>query len=499
MSVCMACRDAEPVGHVGRVLLLAGPRWQPRRGDLGVVPAEVVASSGGAAAGRAGRKPAGMSKSDHTWARIERLGATSLVARPEWEWATPPSDEAALLVRRLRASADRKVREAVDPERLGTAASYLEMFAAATAGRPLFVDVRIGQPALAHNAQTFELLREFIVQRGSIRVGQLGKRLHADTAGEYVGALRSALSAYAHTAVTAGDDGGRSKRVQKFDKKANPSDRDRAKRRLGFRSRYFPRVVASSFDRSSAEGDFRWSTWLATWACLMRPGEPGHGRGNKPFDPRRGICLKHVVFWSPLVNPNADGRWAMCMLIRPIKDTTGEQERRPTVISALQPGGEPSDDPCCTYSHVLRLWRRRVGEMCRQRPQCVGPAFCEQCTAAPLFAWPSTHRPWSSADGNAVVKDMAVAIGLDPGDFGGHSGRIAGGSDIRDAMGLVRGKAVVHQRGRWNADMEEIYVRETAADQMEASRLMVDARRPEMEALLPGYVQPTRQWAPGRR
>ena len=214
----------------------------------------------------------------------------------------------------------------------------------------------------------------------------------------------------------------------------------------------------------------------------MRPGEPGHGRGKRPFDPRLGICLAHLIFWSPSVNPNADGRWAMCMLIRPIKDNTGEQERRPTVISSLHQGGEPNDDPCCTYSHVLRLWRRRVSEVCRQRAPCTGPAFCAQCSASPLFAWPGSGRPWSSADGLAVVKDMAAAIGLDPADFGGHSGRIAGGSDIRDALGLERGRAVVHQRGRWNDTMEDIYVRETAAEQMEASRLMVEARRPEVEA-----------------
>ena len=58
---------------------------------------------------------------------------------------------------------------------------------------------------------------------------------------------------------------------------------------------------------------------------------------------------------------------------------------------------------------------------------------------------------------------------------------------------------MVHQRGRWDSTFEDIYMRETAAEQMEASRLMMEARRPQVEALLPGYVQPTRQWAPQRR
>ena len=92
---------------------------------------------------------------------------------------------------------------------------------------------------------------------------------------------------------------------------------------------------------------------------------------------------------------------------------------------------------------------------------------------------------------------MAVAIGLDPAEFGGQSGRIAGATDIKDAMGAERGAAIVHQRGRWRGDMEAIYARETAAEQMEASVAMGDADRPELEALIPEWVQPTRDW--GRR
>ncbi len=65
-------------------------------------------------------------------------------------------------------------------------------------------------------------------------------------------------------------------------------------------------------------------------------------------------------------------------------------------------------------------------------------------------------------------------------------------------MGAVRGAAVVHKRGRWRGDMEEIYARETAAEQMEASVAMASSTRPELEALLHGWVQPTRRWGRGR-
>ena len=87
----------------------------------------------------------------------------------------------------------------------------------------------------------------------------------------------------------------------------------------------------------------------------MRPGEPGYGKGNHPFDPRRGICLSHVVFWSPSLNVNRDGRWAVVLLILPIKDLHGDHEWLPTMLSARRDGAEPSDDIRCAYSLILRL------------------------------------------------------------------------------------------------------------------------------------------------
>ena len=467
-----------------------------RTDDLGLLPEEVAQRTAGSDVGRTARRGSGTSKMDHTWARVRRIGLDAIADTPEAEWIGTPHEAAMRRVRELRAEVERKVREAVDPERLGTALTFLERFGEETRGRPLFIDPMMGAAAVSHNRQTFELLRESIVQRGSIRPGQIGKRLRPDTVSDYIGTLASALGAVTHTDLRSVDVGGRRRRVQKIERTEAPrAHRDRAKRRLGFRARLFEQVVASSFDRRSAEGDFRWTVWLATWSCLMRPGEPGFGKGDKPFNPDRGICISHVLFWSPEVNVNSHGLWAVLLSIVPSKDARGTAERRPTIISAQLAGGEPSDHPMCVYSHVLRLWRRRIGTVCTARPQCNGPPYCAVCSSAPLFAWPSRGTPWSTADGHAVVRDMARSIGLDPDDFGGHSGRIAGGSDIRDALGPERGAAVVHQRGRWEADMETIYVRETSAEQMEASRLMGTAVRPEIEAILPGWVQPTRNWA----
>ena len=89
---------------------------------------------------------------------------------------------------------------------------------------------------------------------------------------------------------------------------------------------------------------------------------------------------------------------------------------------------------------------------------------------------------------------MALAIGEDPTDFEGYSLRIAAASDICDKYGEERGSHIVTRRGRWNTDISHIYRRNTATDQLEASASMVDARGLDMEALLPGWSQPTRNW-----
>ena len=459
----------------------------------------VAAATAGRSTGVSSRMPAGGDKVEHTWARLERLCLSCLSVRPPEQWAKPPTAAEKRLAAELRAEAYRKVKRSTDATHLATCLSYVERFLAVFPSRPLFM-ARTGplgaEAALAFNAETFELLRSFIERHGSLKPGMVGQKHLPSTVSDYLSALRAAASAVTGGRIVTPDLDARRGKIQKTSvKEAGPRATEGVrKKRLGFRARYFSRVVESSFDRRSPRGDFRWTTFLASWACLMRPGEPGKG-GSKTFDWRRGLKRSDVLFWDPAISPN--GRWAACLMIVPSK---GGTERRPNVI-ATQGGadGEPCDDPTCVYSHVLRLWRRRGAEVCATpAAPCTAEPFCAACATEPLFAWPGTGVAWSSKDGYSVVSDMCSAIGLDPADHGGYSARIAGASDIKDALGPERGKVVVHQRGRWNGDFEDIYARETASEQLEASALMGSARGIEMEALLPGWVQPTRRWAPAR-
>ena len=408
-----------------------------RTDDLGLLPEEVAQRTAGSDVGRTARRGSGTSKMDHTWARVRRIGLDAIADTPEAEWIGTPHEAAMRRVRELRAEVERKVREAVDPERLGTALTFLERFGEETRGRPLFIDPMMGAAAVSHNRQTFELLRESIVQRGSIRPGQIGKRLRPDTVSDYIGTLASALGAVTHTDLRSVDVGGRRRRVQKIERTEAPrAHRDRAKRRLGFRARLFEQVVASSFDRRSAEGDFRWTVWLATWSCLMRPGEPGFGKGDKPFNPDRGICISHVLFWSPEVNINS--RMACGQSCCP--------SCRPRTRAARRRGGRPSSVPSwqaasrliirCASTHTscasgggasARFARRVRNAMVHRTARCARRPLCSRGRAAAHRGRLQMAMQWCGTwlDRSALTPTTSAATaGVSRGDLTSatHSG-----------------------------------------------------------------------------
>jgi hypothetical protein len=91
-----------------------------------------------------------------------------------------------------------------------------------------------------------------------------------------------------------------------------------------------------------------------------------------------------------------------------------------------------------------------------------------------------------------MVKEAAVALGLNPDLYDAVSLRIAGATDLRDALGYEAGADIIQKRGRWWTDIHHIYERTTAAEMLEASVAMGNASRPELEAVLDGYAQPAR-------
>lgn len=468
-------------------------------GALGVIPAALLSRTGGTFGGCSSRMSAGGDKAAHTWGRLDRLGLRPLTVLPDFEWAYQPGAGEVLLAKRLRESVEARVRASTKPEKLGTTLSYVERFTEQLPSRPLFM-ARGGlndAAAATFNAETMSMLAEFIRLTGSIRPGHIGERLAADTIGDYCGTFMAAVNTTTHGRLTLpAFDTRRYKQQKHMLREDGPkaSGNERA-RRLGFRGHMLLQVVQSNFDRLSVVGTFRWTVALTTYCCVMRPGEPGMGKAKVPFDPKRGLTVANVVLWEPHQTQN--GRHAIVAMIVPSKDQTGRASRRPCPIAARHEGREPASDPMCVYSLLLTLWRARKAAVCRRPGGCTAPDCCADCLAAPLFVWPGSGRCWTSQDGLEVVRDMAVAIGVDPADYTGYSLRIAAASDICDQYGEEKGSHIVTRRGRWGTDISFIYRRNTAADQLEASVIMSDAKGLEMEALLPGWSQPTTNW--GRR
>ena len=452
-----------------------------------------LATSGGFVRHDNRRLLPGGDKVAHTWARVDALGIAHLSSRPSTGWAVAPSPGELRLMESLLGASERRVREVNDPSKLGTALTYLERFGRAFPSRPLWRRRGGGddKDAAAHNDLTVELLREFIRKTGSVRPGQVGATLPAATISEYTGAITSAMAAELSAPLTGGDAGARLRRQQKSMRiEDGPRATSRVIRRLGFRGSHFKRVLASSFDRLSPRGEFRWMLSLVMYYCMMRAGEPGRGRGTRPFNAQRGARLCDVEWWGAEVTP--DGLPAVCfMLVSSKPGNAGQYERRPCEVSA-RAGGDPA---LCGYTVFARYWRQRVQAVCDRGGRCSQRAgFCGSCSVAPLFAEPGAGFVPTTAYCMEVARDMCVAIGEPPEEYTGYSWRIGMAGDLVAKLGHADAARVTKRRGRWASDVFAIYQRTDVGEQLRASATVIDAEGQALESLLPQWVQPARRW-----
>ena len=95
---------------------------------------------------------------------------------------------------------------------------------------------------------------------------------------------------------------------------------------------------------------------------------------------------------------------------------------------------------------------------------------------------------WSTSDTQRLACRMAVALGLDPKQFGGKSFRVAGATDIRDRLG-ASAINTIKQRGRWWSDIAFIYQRALVHEHLQLSADMAEAVSQDLEALCGGWAQ----------
>ena len=466
-------------------------------GSVLLSDAEVAAAGGYCQQPTVRMTPRG-DKAKHTWGRVDALGLEHLAKRPDTCWAVAPSMHERRMLDTLLGKAKERVRTANDPAKLGTALTYVEKFARSLPSRPLWRR-RSGGPedwsVVAHNDQTFVLLTEFIRLHGSTRPGQIGRTLPADTVSEYVGVVRAAMTAELGGALTDGDAKATHGRQQKSmaieDGPRKAVEVSRA-RRLGFRGQHFRRVAASTFDRTSTRGAFRWMLSLMMYACIMRAGEPGRGKGSKPFNVQRGVKLSDIVWLCTL--QTGTGLRAVVFMLVTSKVTMGRYERYPTEVSEREGG---RSDPQCPYSRFREYWEVRARAVCTRTVICSSESplgFCEACSTAPLYVDERGIVPTTSSC-MLIIRDMCEAIGEPPGEYTGYSLRIGAASDLVEMLGEERAAVVTKRMGRWKSDIFHIYERNGAGELLRASASMADAEGRSLESLLPRWSQPARRWA----
>ena len=84
----------------------------------------------------------------------------------------------------------------------------------------------------------------------------------------------------------------------------------------------------------------------------------------------------------------------------------------------------------------------------------------------------------------SLCKKIASKLGYDPDEFGAHSPRIGGATDLGDTSPLL-----LQAKGRWASDIGRIYARMTRRAHLAASALMHKAKGCDLEELLPEFTQ----------
>ena len=141
----------------------------------------------------------------------------------------------------------------------------------------------------------------------------------------------------------------------------------------------------------------------------------------------------------------------------------------------------------CSYDLLLAAWRDDVAAL--------GEAAALD---APIFRHSvrgGASQAYSTTDMRGIVRAVATAAGANPDDFGAHSSRIGGATDLRElydpsSSGLDEAKRVLKVRGRWKSDIAYIYARSSLDTCLEASARLADVCGRDVEAAFAGWAEP---------
>ena len=333
---------------------------------------------------------------------------------------------------------------------LGTAIRAFANFAQFIPSREIFKIPAVAGDleVLAHNEWTLCLWAVYEAGRTSDKTGQ---RLKAATIEQRISLLKGLLShRYGFQLAGAAP---RLRALVKSMKGEDPSAGARRKRR-GLRFRHLrkawerlPWVRRKSFLQLN-----KWAALTVARHTLARGGELTH------------VQRKDVTFHQAPTGK----RYAILML-RPLKKKGGQaQPKVPQIIAECEKAGG-----ACAYTALRSLCDADIW----------GPHPGEQ----PLFRSQRT-KALSTGAYRAVVRELVKALGYPVKEFGAHSTRIGGATDL---AGTGRASQLLLQaKGRWASDIGKIYTRMTRKTQLAVSDLMYACHGKDLEEILPDFAQP---------
>ena len=231
----------------------------------------------------------------------------------------------------------------------------------------------------------------------------------------------------------------------------DPLDGKRRKRR-GLRRRHFRKLYEAHDDirSTSAAATSQWAAATTAWHIFARGGE------------LENVKRKDLTFHST----NKGQRYAQ-LLIRPLKKSGGRAHTKiPQLIAEL-----PNEqwEPYAALTRLVALQARDNR----------GPN-------APLFE-AAPGKPLTTGRFRGLLKSYAKLLGFRASEFGAHSARIGGATDLA-ATGSTS-ELLLQAKGRWASDIGRIYARMTRRAHLAASHLMHKAKGRDLEEILPGFIQ----------
>ena len=388
------------------------------------------------------------------------------------------------LVRDLRLGMLQRARETYDLGRLSTSLDWFEEFENDTRRHPIFRPLEYSGDidAMVYNQETLDMFSEYIRRRGSRVAGrQGGDPVKSDTVATYVAVIKKLRTHEVHHAIT---DPSVNVVAPSAHKRMRQLDGPAGERRLslGLRARHLRAAAELGFDRTSKRGVMEWGAALTAHNLLCRGGEVCVC-GTAELDVERDLTLGAIEFKEPgEVSDNLP--WLTAEFV-PIKDTEARRRSAVMPVRRRAAGGGLGDDPMDTYDAIVLAMAARLGRMPPARGRVEGPE-----ADLPLFVGPR-GKPWGTADTRRLARRIASTLPeMDEALFGAKSFRIGGATDYRAVYGPEAAERMIKQRGRWWSDIHALYQRALAAEHLQGSAAIGDARGAELEALCKGWAQP---------